>query len=363
MIKISNVYYMLAFCYKKLTIKDISKHQQEEFDNIYDLFATIMTGEIKKQIKRGLNREYINYKEETANIRGKININESIKKNTKRNNKLICEYDEYSIDSFMNRIIKTSGNYLLKSKKIKDKIIYNMLKKTLSYFNDIEEIVDLKSIRWSSLHYNKNNISYKFLMEICYLILTNLYIGKKDGKMEFNDFLEDKAMAALFENFIREYYRQNSKINNFILEKRGIPWDIDFDNSVGLLSKIPKMEDDITINDNYGTLIIDAKFYLEIYNKYYEREKFKSNCLYQMYSYVKNAKSKYNNVSGVLIYAKNDNIDIGWSRFDIGGNSFIITDLDLSKDFCFIEEKLNDIIYWHQNKLLDNDLIKKYNKE
>ncbi len=39
MIRVQNVYYMLALIYKKLNEKEIKKYDQEEFENLYDLFA------------------------------------------------------------------------------------------------------------------------------------------------------------------------------------------------------------------------------------------------------------------------------------------------------------------------------------
>lgn len=60
------------------------------------------------QLKRGLGREYISETETLSGIRGKIDITESIKTQTMLRKQLVCTYDEFSVNTYMNRIIKTT---------------------------------------------------------------------------------------------------------------------------------------------------------------------------------------------------------------------------------------------------------------
>ena len=61
----------------------------ENFENIYDLFAAILSIGIGKQLKRGLSKEYISIVEDTKSIKGKINISESVKNYTMKKIKSI----------------------------------------------------------------------------------------------------------------------------------------------------------------------------------------------------------------------------------------------------------------------------------
>ena len=81
MIKINNVYYMLAYSYKTLNPKDKKYYAEEKFDNIYDLFAVMIDQCVNRQIRRGLVKEYITKNDNLKSLRGKIKISESIKKN------------------------------------------------------------------------------------------------------------------------------------------------------------------------------------------------------------------------------------------------------------------------------------------
>lgn len=356
MIKINNVYYMLAYVYKDLNKKDDKLYDKEEFDSISDLFATIIYNIIDKQIKKGLNKNYVPKTEAISNLKGKINITESIKKNTSIKHQMVCEFDEYVTDTYLNRIVKTASMYLIKSKKIESKERKNRLKKLLYFFNEVEEIKDIHNINWNSIRYDRNNSSYKFLIEICKLILNDLYISDSEGNLKLIEFKEDKLMANLYEKFIKAFYEREFK--DLDTSSSEMDWNYDKIDYYGNLKNLPSMRTDIVLKDKNKdkTLIIDAKFYSTILNSYYDSETFNSNNLYQMYAYVNRENKVSNNVTGLLLYAKTEDESIGWNRFKIDGNNYIITELDLSKDFSTIEKKLKDIVGWFRGELTDDDL-------
>ena len=79
MIRIQNIYYMLAYAFQVLNEQGYKKIATEEFENTADLFAAILSRGISMQIKRGLGKAYIEQSESLSSLRGKINISESIK--------------------------------------------------------------------------------------------------------------------------------------------------------------------------------------------------------------------------------------------------------------------------------------------
>ncbi|WP_407029141.1 5-methylcytosine restriction system specificity protein McrC, partial [Streptococcus suis] len=83
---------------------------------------------------------------------------------------LVCQYDDFSLDSTMNRIIKASIEILLKADISRDR--KKKLRKLLVFFGKVSKI-NLHSINWN-LQYNRNNQSYQLLMSICYLVVNGL---------------------------------------------------------------------------------------------------------------------------------------------------------------------------------------------
>ena len=124
MIPIRNVYYMLAYAFQVLNEQGYKDVATEEFENVAELCAAILIKGISIQLKRGLNREYIEQKEKLSTLRGRVDISESLKTMSLMKGQLVCSYDEFSVNSYMNRIIRTTMDVLLRSdidtKQIKD---------------------------------------------------------------------------------------------------------------------------------------------------------------------------------------------------------------------------------------------------
>ena len=345
-ISIKNIYWMLAYAFRVLNEKSIEKLSTEEFENIYELFASILSNELVKQVKRGLHKEYISIEKSIGTVKGKMILKETLKDSKIINDeiffeKVTCNHDEYSSNSYLNQIIKTAGEYLIKSKKIDNKLILSKLKKSLLYLSEIDTIKDGK-IDWNRITYNKNNNSYKILINISHLILDGLLINKKGGQVEFRNYIDDQKMHKLYEKFILEYYRYHFK--ELKPSAPQVDWKVDEDNEY--LYLLPKMQTDITLYSGNRKLIIDAKYYSDMYqnNPLYNKETFKSNNLYQIFTYVKNEdKQDLGNVMGMLMYIKTNNNDEQWAEYKFGKNKVIITNIDFSVDFDTVKNQLNDI--------------------
>lgn len=345
---VKNIYWMLAYAFRTLNEKYIEERIRcEEFDNIYDLLCVMLSQGISKQIKRGLNKEYILKSEYTLSLKGKINVSKSINLNTLSNKKMYCEYDEYSENSYMNRILKTAAIELIRSNRIKMDKRKNELKKVMLYFNNIS-MIDRKSINWNTLRYNRNNKTYKILMNISYLILEGLIVNNNNGKEEFAKFIDDQKMHRLYEKFILEYFRYHYP--EFSAGLPPIKWKVEENSYIDLL---PKMQTDIVLKNDGKELIIDAKYYSKIlqYNPMFDTTSIRNRDLYQIFTYVKNEDIKRDgSILGMLLYAKTYEDDIGWQEQKIDGNTIVITCLDLEQDFDNIKQQLDDIAKWFKNK-------------
>lgn len=338
MINVKNIYWMLAYAFRNVNIGELKQMTSEEFDNIYDLFCVMLTQGISKQIKRGLNKDYIIHSKKISGVKGRILLTESVKNNSFVENKLICEYDEYSENCYLNRIIKTAGMYIIKSNKVSDQSKINNLKKVLQYLKDVD-VLEIRAINWKAIKYNRNNASYKFLVNVSKFILEGLLINESSGRVEFLDFIDDQQLYHLYEKFILEYFRYHYP--DLHANDPQIKWDI---NEEAFIEFLPKMQTDIVLTHRDKELIIDAKFYTKVLQKQFDKKTYRNNNVNQIYTYVRNAdKDNTGNISGMLLYAKTDDESIGWQEMKLGNNTFIITELDLSKEFEDIEKQMRRI--------------------
>ena len=66
MIRVQNVYYMLAYAFQVLHEQGYKNVATEEFDNVAELLSAILCRGVSVQIKRGLIRQYISREEALA---------------------------------------------------------------------------------------------------------------------------------------------------------------------------------------------------------------------------------------------------------------------------------------------------------
>lgn len=338
MIRIQNIYYMLAYAFHVLNEQGYKNITTEDFDNTAELCAAILARGIKIQIKRGLGKEYISRTESLASLRGKIDITESIKTQALQRRQLVCSYDEFSVNSFMNRIIKSTILLLLRADIAKTR--KKELKKLLVYFDDVAPI-DLHSVNWN-MQYNRNNQTYRMLIGICYLIIKGLLQTQSDGTTKLMDFLDEQRMHRLYEKFILEYYRK--EYPQITANASQIPWQLDDD----MGAMLPVMQTDIMLSYGEKTLIIDAKYYAHTTQLQYDKHTLHSGNVYQIFTYVKNKEAELadrpHEVSGILLYAKTDEDIYPENEYWMSGNRIEVRTLNLDGDFSMIKAQLDGIV-------------------
>ena len=338
MIRIQNIYYMLAYAFHVLNEQGYKNITTEDFDNTAELCAAILARGIKIQIKRGLGKEYISRTESLASLRGKIDITESIKTQALQRRQLVCSYDEFSVNSFMNRIIKSTILLLLRADIAKTR--KKELKKLLVYFDDVAPI-DLHSVNWN-MQYNRNNQTYRMPIGICYLIIKGLLQTQSDGTTKLMDFLDEQRMHRLYEKFILEYYRK--EYPQITANASQIPWQLDDD----MGAMLPVMQTDIMLSYGEKTLIIDAKYYAHTTQLQYDKHTLHSGNVYQIFTYVKNKEAELadrpHEVSGMLLYAKSDEDIYPENEYWMSGNRIEVRTLNLDGDFSMIKAQLDGIV-------------------
>ena len=281
MIPIQNIYYMLSYAFRVLTKKDYREMATEEFSNTADLMTEILIAGISQQLKRGLGRAYIEQMEDIPVIRGKVNITESVKRQTMINRKLSCVYDDFSVNNSKNRIIKSTALLLLRADVAKQR--KSRLRKLLVYFDRVE-LIDLRTVDWN-IHYDKNNQTYRMLISICYLVVKGLLQTQADGKTKIMDLLDDQQMYHLYEKFILEYYKKEYPYIKANASQ--IKWQLDD----GMGYMLPNLLSDITLEYDNKVLIIDAKYYSHIMQNRYEKETIRSANIPSAGGYLVNAKN------------------------------------------------------------------------
>ena len=338
-ILIKNIYYMLAYAFQELRQNNYAEINGEDFDEIYDLFAEILIRGISFQLKQGLHREYIHHEENLCTVRGKINLNKTISLKANNSNLIACEYDVLSENNIYNRIIATTIDILLKHVRVK-KNRKSQLKRLMLFFSNVQT-VEVKSIRWNTLHFDRNNRNYRMLLYICYFILDGLLMTTEDGKYKMRDF-SDEHMNRLFEKFVLEYYKK--KYPKLKARASQVEWNIEKEFSTE--SILPIMQTDIMLTIGERTMIIDTKYYGIALQSQFDKKTIHSGNLYQIHTYVTEYdRDRSGHVDGMLLYAKTQESIVPDGQMKMkAGNTIFFRTLDLNLEFKEIERQLNAII-------------------
>ena len=342
MIPIRNIYYMLSYAFQTLNGQGYKEMATEDFHNVADLCAAILCKGVSLQIKQGLGREYIEKTESLSALRGRIDMSESIKTRSMLRQRLVCSYDDFSINSPLNQIIKSTMMLLLHGDIAKSR--KQDLRRLLVYFGEVDT-VDIHTISWQ-MQYNRHNEQYRMLISICFLVVKGLLQTNADGSTRLMDFLDEQRMSRLYEKFILSYYRKH--FPSLHASASQIPWILD-DNESAML---PVMQSDITLSKGNDVLIIDAKYYAHTTQAQYDVHTQQSHNLYQIFTYVKNKEAELMNVphkrvAGMLLYARTDETIQPDHSYSMSGNKISVKTLNLNCEFGEIRDQLDGILASH----------------
>lgn len=94
---------------------------------------------------------------------------------------------------------------------------------------------------------------------------------------------------------------------------------------------LPIMQSDIILKRREKTLVIDAKYYSKTTQSQYNTRTIHSGNLYQIFTYVKNFDTNHSgNVSGLLLYAKTDEVILPDNDYSMDGNVISVKTLYLN---------------------------------
>lgn len=333
---IRNIYYMMAYAFRAIDVKEFQKLASESFEHLDDLLAAILNIGISLQRKRGFERNYLEQNEDIAGLRGRLDLSKTARLIMSGKQQTHCYFDEFNEDTYKNRILKRCAEILLRNKDVDD-IRHRDLKRSLLALRDVSSI-DEHRIDWSRLKYHRDNASYRMLMNVCYLIIDRELLSENGEDKQLATFEDVRKLSSLYENFVLEYYRTHHpelKTDARIV-KNGI--------GANAPAFLPSLCTDITLESDNGILIIDTKCYGRILSSNYGHEILSSAHRNQIFSYVMH--ESYGNekpVQGMLLYALTEHeqaMHESWEELD---HTFHCFTLNLGQDFKDIAKQLDEI--------------------
>ena len=273
---------------------------------LLEIFISMFLCELEALVKKGIKSDYVALEENLNFLKGKLNINEQIKRNSIHKERFYVGYSEFLSNIKINRIIKTTLKFLYKksnSSKNQQKI-----RELLFIFDEVLECEDYKNF-FAKLVMNRQVKHYEQTLLWCKIFLLNNSFTPHKG--------DDLAFALLFDmNALFESY-----VGNFI--KKSFPGTI-LQHSEKHLVEEPKsfkLRPDIFLESKF---IADTKWkIISSSNDISQAD------LYQLYAYGK----KHECSKLYLIYPKIEGVKQEFIKFGYDDKMLLeILYFDLEKD-------------------------------
>jgi 5-methylcytosine-specific restriction enzyme subunit McrC len=344
-IPIRNLYYLLTYAWdQRLDQSGMREVDAAACPNLNSLFARVLAHGVQHLLRRGMDRSYVLYQELTSRIRGRIDFALNARRQTWKEGKLECTYDELSHDVLHNRILKSSL-LLLHHDPAVEKETRTTIARLIPSFSSVSAI-DLHLSHFRRIQLHRNNRIYHFLLELCELIHRS-YLPDRAvaGHHRFRDIQSDeKIMSAIFEKFVRNFAARH--LEEASVSAMHVKWDAEAADTAAI-DLLPVMKTDLTIERPGRKLILDCKYYREALKGNFDRQAFISGNLYQLHAYLanKSAHLGWEQASGMLLYPTNGiHLD---HRFTLRGKHDIrIVTLDLNREWPQIHAQLLDLLDW-----------------
>lgn len=340
-IPIENIYYLFCYAWNRFEqakAVDVGGSASPDLPNL--LARVLLTG-ANSILRRGLDRGYQLHDEAIATIKGRIDLGSTMQLYSRSVRRVHCEFDELSHDLLHNQIIKASLIRLARADRIAPDLAHELLG-TAARMADVSDIrLDARTFARVQLH--RNNAHYAFLLNVARLAFDCLLPLQNGQGFRFDDVLRDeRKMAAVFEEFVRNFYRtEQSKLR---VEPLTIAWDA-YPISVTGVGRLPGMRVDVFLRNAARRIIIDTKYYANALQAYHGSESFHSGNLYQLFSYLKNAAGadpSFEGAEGMLLYPA-AGVELH-EKFRIQGHDVTVATVDLAKPWQEVHQQLLDLV-------------------
>ena len=297
-VPIRNLYYVFAYaCGLMEGGRDVEVGAEDSPDAL-DLLARMLVQQLRGIARRGLARDYLVQEDVLAAPRGRIDVQRSVARLTRARGRLACAYDELSVDRPFNQIVKATAKLLLGCTDLAGE----RRRELAGVVALLRQVSDVRAER-SALHrvqLQGDLRRYRGALAVCDLVLGGLLPVQGGGGARFADVLQDdQRMAAVFEEFLRSFYRLEQ--GAFRVGREVMRWDAVADADSSAL--LPVMRTDITLRSPGRVVVADAKYYANAFSGAGERPKLRSDHLYQLFSYVEHVRRGPDcRVDGLLVY-------------------------------------------------------------
>ena len=163
-------------------------------------FIKKFLGDVQSIVRRGLARTYIQHEENLPRLKGKLDFTNHIRYNLFHKERFYVQFDEFSIDRPINRVIKRALCEVIKIASNRSN--RRLTSQLLAYFEEVQDPRDWRhEVKISKTDRGVNSDSYESAFEIAKLILSKISPDNWSGKRQTISLLF--PMEMVFEFYVK----------------------------------------------------------------------------------------------------------------------------------------------------------------
>jgi 5-methylcytosine-specific restriction enzyme subunit McrC len=338
-IPIENLFYLLCYAWDVLEPDDVAEVGTTNAPDLENLIASVLIHRLERLSKRGLERDYEEFHEDSGCIRGRIYFQDTVKRALHRRGMAHIVFDELSPDTLANRILKGTIGTLLQfatlSASNRDELA--------GMYRGMRDISDVQVTPsgFYRVRLHRNNNDYRVLLSLCEMVQQYVLPTENGHGMRFVRFNKNQ-MWKLFQLFVANFYRK--KQNKYDVLSVKLSWYISQSPACETLF-LPGLETDIVLSDQTSRIVIDTKFYSIPFDKRYDKLTVKPGDINQLFAYMQNLaviEKQRRRIDGILLYATTTIPTAhDWTIF---GHNLRVAGINLAQDWGRIQSGLLSLI-------------------
>ncbi|MDD2239574.1 MAG: hypothetical protein PHI93_02815 [Kiritimatiellae bacterium] len=182
----------------ELTEADRASMQRDEVRYL-DLYAYLFSKNLLLQLESGLPHAYVAHEEDLHAVRGAINFSDQITRNWNRLDQISCNWDEFTSDTSLNRVLKCAAYQL--RRRVGNLAARDLLDECLVYFEDTALLDPSSALRTAhSILWNRANDRFRQCFDLALMLLASE--GFQMAHADLNTFVFLLDMNQVFESFV-----------------------------------------------------------------------------------------------------------------------------------------------------------------
>ncbi|MFZ7946401.1 McrC family protein [Neobacillus sp. 19] len=296
-VPIRNLFCLLSYVNE---MPDLVESLSDVDENLitYDFITNQFLQEVQLLHRSGLIKNYVIKRESTSHLGGRVMMNDSMPFIVGRQPIVVCEKDQYSANILLNQVMKSTLKAICFNHFIKEET----RKRSFTYMEYMPEAdaLPITSDIFSRIYFGRHDVRYKRMIHIARLLHELTLLSHKHGNWSlFNAELDETALNQIFEKFLFHFYRIEQQ--DYQVASETLRWKLD-----GSPSFLPSMKTDVSLThkNRQQKVIMDAKFYKNVFQRNFGKASFHSHNMYQLFTYLMH-QPKDLCLRGILIYPFN----------------------------------------------------------